>query len=172
MPASSAIKLTAYLKLPDIEGESKLSDHEGEIDIHRVHWRIAQGSSASLGSGLTSARAEVWPIYLDKWCDASSPYLALVAMQGKTMEEGVLMFRKDSGDAYIDYLQITMTNLIISSYEMLNEYTFPEEPLLRIPERVGISFEKVKVLYTVQASEDGMAGDEHEVEYDIVAGAT
>lgn len=170
MPAISPIKLTAYLKLPDISGESKRADHTDEIDIHRVHWNIAQGSHAGLGSGLTSARAEVWPIFLDKWYDAASPYLALVAMQGKTMDEAVLMVRKDSGDAHLDYLQITMTNVVVSSYEMLNEYNAEEEPVLMIPERIGLSFEKVKVLYTIQA-EDGTAGDEHEIEYSIVEGA-
>ena len=61
-----------------------------------------------------------------------------------------------------------MTNCIISSYEMQNDGE--DEDMQMIGEKVSIAFEKVKILYTVQA-EDGSAGDEHEIEYDVVAGA-
>ena len=162
--------LAGTLKLPDINGESKLKNHEDEIDFYGFSWQMLQRSSASLGSGLTSARAEVWPIRIDKWYDASSPYLALLAMNGKTMDEAVMTLRKDSGDEAIDYLQITMTNVIVSSYEV-GETVAGEGRLERVPERIGLSFEKVKVLYTMQVSEDGSGGDEHEVEYSIVEGA-
>ena len=161
--------LAGTLKLPDINGESKLKNHEDEIDFFGCSWQMLQRSSASLGSGLTSARAEVWPIRIEKWYDAASPYLALLAMNGKTMDEAVLTLRKDSGDDAIDYLIITMTNVIISSYE-IGEAVAGENKLERVPERIGLSFEKVKVLYTMQNS-DGTAGDEHEIEYSIVEGA-
>lgn len=98
-------------------------------------------------------------------------------MQGKSFDEVVVMVRKDSGDAHLDYLQITMTNAIISRYEMVNgdlpggvKYSEEEEePLQMIQEKVGFDFEKITIKYIVQA-EDHSAGDEHEVEYDIVAG--
>jgi type VI secretion system secreted protein Hcp len=135
-----------------------------------VHWKIAQRNSSALGSGRSSARAEISPIFVDKWTDAASPYLALACMQAKSFEEVVLLFRKDSGDAHLDYLKITMTNVIISSFEMLNEYKEEEEPILMIPERIGLSCEKINIVYTVQA-DDHSAGDEHEVEYDITKGA-
>ena len=44
-----------------------------------------------------------------------------------------------------------------------------DDPLTLISERVGINTEKINILYTVQA-DDHSPGDEHEIEYDIVAG--
>lgn len=160
--------LTAYLKLPDIDGESLRADHEGEIDVHGVHWQIKQRSSANMGSGRTQARAEISGVTVYKWYDAASPYIALAAMQGKSLEECELMVRKDSGDAHLDYLSVKMKKCAISEYEMVNDDPSDDGPQM-IREKVTISFEEVVVKYTVQA-EDHSAGDEHEVEYSVVAG--
>ena len=157
--------LTGTLLLPDIGGESVRAEHEDEIDVHAIDWGIAQGAKSQTGKGRSQGRAEVGPISVSKLTDASSAYLALACMQGKSLDECVLTIRKDSGDAHLDYLIITMTNVTISSYSMLP--TAPDS--LVIEERVSLTFEKVKYLYTVQA-DDHSAGDEHEIEYDIAAG--
>ncbi len=88
-------------------------------------------------------------------------------MQGKSFDEVVLTIRKDSGDAHLDYLHITMTNVIISQYEILGDGERMQGQT--IMEDVGLSFENMKIKYTVQA-DDHSAGDEHEIEYDIAAG--
>ncbi|MEX5729112.1 type VI secretion system secreted protein Hcp [Rhodovulum iodosum] len=157
--------LTAYMKLPDIDGESKSADHEDEIDIYDVEWVLEQASHAQIGSGRTRGRAQIHPIHVFKWYDASSPYIALACMQGKSFDEVIIMVRKDSGDAHLDYLQITLTNTAISHYEVLGEYQDSKS----IHEKVGLACETIKLKYIVQA-EDHSAGDEHEVEYDIAAG--
>ena len=102
--------LTAYMKIPDIAGESQRADHEDEIDIHDVQWVIEQASVAQVGRGRSQSRARVDALICAKYYDASSPYLALACMQAKSFDEIVLMVRKDSGEAHLDYLTITMTN--------------------------------------------------------------
>jgi type VI secretion system secreted protein Hcp len=160
---------TGYLKVPDIDGESKRADHEGEIDVYGVHWQVAQSSSASTGSGRTRGRAHVSDFTCMKWYDASSPYIALACMQGKAFDEIVFMARKDSGDAHLDYLTVTMTNCIITSYAMSQAHGESDTDDM-INETVSFSCEKINVKYVVQA-DDHSAGDEHEIEYDVVAGA-
>ncbi len=157
--------LTGYLKVPDVPGESQRVDHEEEIDVHSIEWEIAQAATSQIGRGRSRSRAEISAISMNKMYDASSPYLALACMQGKSFDEIVLMVRKDSGDAHLDYLQITMTNCAISHYSVLPT---PAESQ-QIEEHIGITFEQVKVVYTVQA-DDYSAGDEHEIEYDLAAG--
>jgi type VI secretion system secreted protein Hcp len=44
-----------------------------------------------------------------------------------------------------------------------------DEPIRRIPERVGVVFERIRVLY-VETRDDQPAGDEHEIEYDVARG--
>lgn len=159
------MSLTGYLLVPDVGGESFRADHEEEIDVHSIQWDIAQLAKAQVGRGRSQSRAEISAISMGKYYDASSPYLALACMQGKSFDEIVLMVRKDSGEAHLDYLQITMTNCAISSYSMLPT----DDDGQVIEELIGITFEKVKIKYTVQA-DDHSAGDEHEIEYDLAAG--
>lgn len=158
---------TGYLKIEDIKGESKRSEHEGEIDVYGVTWGAAQASSAATGSGRSRGRATVVDLTVHKWYDASSPYLAKACMQGAAFDEIVFTARKDSGDAHLDYLVITMKKCIISHYDM-NQSQPEDTGQDMLMERVGISFEEVGIKYTVQA-DDHSAGDEHEIEYNIVA---
>ena len=160
--------LTGFLNIPDIEGESVTAGHENEIDFHGLEWGVLRkGNRASKGRGRTQGRAVVSPLEIHKFYDSSSPYLALAAMQGKTFDEIVVSVRKDSGEAHLDYLKITMTNCTLKSYGMFNDGQ--DDPLELISERVGIKFEKINILYTQQA-DDHSAGDEHEIEYDVAAG--
>jgi type VI secretion system secreted protein Hcp len=160
--------MSGYVKIEDIKGESKRADHEEEIDIHSIAWSIAQRSSASLGAGRTRGRAEISDVTVRKFTDAASPYLALAAMKGKSIPEIVIMARKDSGDAHLDYVKFTLSNAAVSSFRMLETGAETQEQM--IEEEVAFTAEKIAMVYTVQA-DDHSAGDEHEVEYDIVAGA-
>ncbi len=159
---------TGYLKIEGIDGESKRADHEGEIDCFGVGWSVVQSSSAATGSGRTRGRAKINDFTFYKWMDAASPYLALACMQGKSFEEIVFMARKDSGEAHLDYLEVTLKKCIITSYQM-SQTSEEVEGNDMIKEEINISFEEVKYKYVVQA-DDHSAGDEHEVEYDLVAG--
>ena len=160
--------LTGYMKVPDIDGESKAVGHEDEIDIHGIDWAVTRKMKASSGRGRIRARAVDSPIEVHKFTDAASPYLALAAMQGKAFDEIVISVRKDSGEAHLDYLVVTLGNCTLKTYAMFNDGQ--DDPLTLISERVGILFEKINMLYTMQA-DDHSAGDEHEIEYDVVAGA-
>jgi len=157
--------LSGYLKIDDIEGESLRVEHEGEIEVHGVHWKIGRSSSAE-GSGRKRSRARVRSLICYKTTDASSAYLALACLQGKSFDEITLAVHRE-GEAHLDYLVITMSNAVVSGFEMTNDGTDPHDE--SIIEQVALSFEKVTYKYTVQA-EDHSAGDEHEIEFDIAAG--
>ena len=157
--------ITGTIKMPDIEGESVRDGHEDEIDILSCDWSMAQAASMQSGTGLTSGRATVNPIGISKYYDAASPYIALACMQGKAFDEVVISFRQDSGEAHLDYLIITLTNVVISSYSVSGGAGADE-----FVDSLSLSFETVKEKYTVQA-EDHSAGAEHEIEYNVATGA-
>jgi type VI secretion system secreted protein Hcp len=158
--------LHGYLKIDDIEGESRRAEHEDEIDVHGVHWKIERATLSTRGSRRTRSRAQVDSLTCYKTSDASSPYLALACLQGRSFNEAVLTLGKDSGGAHLDYLIITMENVVVSGFEMTNDGSNTD---VLLTEQVALSFEKFTYKYTVQA-DDHSAGDEHEVEFDIVAG--
>ncbi|MGA9278344.1 Hcp family type VI secretion system effector [Ilumatobacter sp.] len=159
--------LSGYLKIDDIEGESQRAEHENEIDVHGVHWKIEQATSSARGAGRSRARALVSSLTCYKQADSSSAQLALACFQGRSFSDVVLALVKESDGAHLDYLIITMENVVVSGFEMLNDGSNVDDEL--VSEEVAFSFEKVNYKYTVQA-DDHSAGDEHEIEFDIVAG--
>ena len=104
-------------------------------------------------------------VMVGKRYDASSCYIALACLQGRAFREAIISFRKDSGEAHLDYLVITLTNVTISSYDLADD-----EDGSGIEDQLALSFEKINIRYTVQ-NDDGSAGGEHEIEYDVSAGA-
>jgi type VI secretion system secreted protein Hcp len=158
---------TGYLKVEGIDGESKRADHEGEIDCFGIEFSANQLSSSSVGSGRTRGRATLSDFTFHKWMDAASPYLMLSCAKGKSFAEIVFTVRKDSGDAHLDYLIITLTNCIISGYKMKQSATEAANQEM-IAEEIAVSYEKLNFKYVVQA-DDHSKGDEHEVEYDLVS---
>ena len=107
-----------YMQMPDIEGESRSAQHEGQIDVYGIDWDMAQEARMQRGSGLTASRAQVQAIRILKRYDSSSTYLALACMQAKAFDEVVISFRRDSGEAHLDYLKITLGNVVVSSYAL------------------------------------------------------
>lgn len=148
--------ITAFMKIPGVDGESTYAEHEDEIDVHDIAWGIERLSTASVGRGRARARTDMSPLSVAKFTDASSPYLALAVKQGKFFDEVVVSVRKDSGEAHLDYLIITMENVILSSYDIGTDENG------QLIEEVEIDFEKATLKYTQQNS-DGSAGGEHEV---------
>jgi type VI secretion system secreted protein Hcp len=155
--------ITGFLKIPDIDGESQRVDHEDEIDIHAMEWGVSQVRPAMVGRGRARARSDMKPMRVSKYYDASSPYLAQAADRAKSFDEVVVSVRKDSGEAHLDYLIITMENVIITSYAL--KTGDPDEIGAPLSEEVEFDFEKVTILYKRQA-DDGSVGSEHEVTLD------
>ena len=120
---------------------------------------------APSGRARRAARPEVAPLIVSKFTDRATPYLALASLQGKSFPEITIYLRKDSGDVSTDYLKITLDNCLISRVDMLGG----EEAVVPV-EDVSLTCEKINILYTMQA-DDHSAGDEHEITFNILAGA-
>lgn len=152
--------LTGYLKIPDIPGESQRVDHEDEIDVQDISWGVERATTASIGRGRARARADLNPLVVEKFYDRASPFIAQAVRQGKSFDEVVLAIRKDSGEAHLDYLIITMENVVISSCNFASgaDETRPEA----IGEVVEFEYERVSFKYVVQ-EDDHSAGSEYEV---------
>ena len=151
--------LTGFLKIENIKGESRAAGHEDEIDITGIAWGVARTQPSRVQG---RSRVEERELVVRKVYDASSPYLAVAVALGRSFDEIVLTVRKDSGDAHLDYLTITLSNALISEYSFDSD-TAPEEA---VEEAFSIRAEKVKILY-VQQADDHSAGDENEVELDF-----
>jgi type VI secretion system secreted protein Hcp len=153
---------SGYLKIDDIAGESKRSDHEDEIVISSFSWGAMRSAFRNSGGQRESGLPEVQALNITKDFDAASPYLALACIKAKNLGEVVLTLRKDAGDAHSDYLTITLTNALVETFQTGGGGG--GNPV----DSLTISFDSIKLKYVADA-DDLTAGDEHEIEYDILA---
>lgn len=152
----------AYLKIPDIEGESKRAGYENEIVISSFSWGVARSAFRNSGGQRESGLPEVQSISISKDFDASSPYLALACIKARNLGELVLTLSKDAGDESVAYLTITLTNTIVESYQTGGGGG--GNPV----DSLSFSFDSIKMKYQ-QDSDDLSKGGEHEIEYDVLA---
>ena len=152
--------ITAFLKVPDIAGESQRQGREDEIDIHDMRWGVEQLTSAQIGRGRTRSRADMGPLVVYKYFDAASPYLALAVNQGRSFSELELAVSRDGGEAHLDYLVITMENVTLSAYNVASNRTDMADSLLE--EEIEIEFERITLSYKVYGA-TGATETVHEV---------
>ncbi len=160
LPSPLPAPLTGYLKIPDIPGESKATEHENEIDITDISWELARPSST--GTSREYGAADFKEFKAVKYLDKSSPYLALACAQGKILPELVLTLRKDSGDAHLDYLTITLTNVRVTSYSVGGSGDTDDRPT----EEVAFYYNKIAFSYTL-FDETGRPAETTEMRWDL-----
>ena len=154
--------LSGYLKIEDIKGESKRSDHEEEIVIQSFVWGANRDAFRNSGGQREPGLPQVQPISITKDFDASSPYLALACIKAKNLGEVVLTLRKDQGDEHSDFLTITLTNTMIESFSTSGGGG--GNPV----DALSLSYDSIKIKY-LQDADDLTEGSEHEIEYNILA---
>lgn len=142
-----------FLKIDGIEGESLDSAHKNEISVLNWNWGITQESSMHSGSGLGTGRATVSDLQFEHYIDRSSPNLMKYCLSGKHIPQAVLVMRK-AGGSPLEYLKVTMNDLIVSSVMPSGNSQSEENPR----EMIRLSFSKVKQEYTVQNQQGGSAG--------------
>src|SRR4051812_10190148 len=103
-----------FIKIKDVEGESKDSKHSKEIDVLSWSWGASQSGSMHGGGGGGAGKANVQDISITKYVDKASPNLFKYCSNGKHIGEALLTIRK-AGEKPLEYLKIKLTDLLISS---------------------------------------------------------
>ena len=134
-----------FLKVDGIDGDSVAEGHEDEIEL--TSWNF--GSSVSIGSRSSGGSgAEKTSIHSDVNCtkltDASSNKLNEACWLGKTIPNVVLTVQRQGSDAdnKIDFIRITLTNVIVSSFSTSGGDGMPTETF-------NLNYETIKREYQV-----------------------
>ena len=159
------MSVDAFLKLGDLKGESVDKDHKDEIQLLSWRWGMSQMGTTHRGTGGGAGKVDVQDINVVKFVDTSSPNLALACCNGKHFDEAVLTVRK-AGEKPLDYLVITMNDLIITSVSPGG--SSGDENVI---ENVSINFAKFKYSYQPQDNKGAKAGGAVEIEYNIAENA-
>jgi type VI secretion system secreted protein Hcp len=138
-----------FIKIGDINGESKDHKHKESIDVLAWSWGASNSGTAHVGGGQGAGKVNVNDLSFTKYIDKSSPELFLHTCNGKHITKAVLTIRK-AGENPVEYLTITMEDLVVTSIS-----TGGSGGEDRLTENVTLNFAKVKVLYKEQDTKGG-----------------
>ena len=146
-----------FLKLTGVDGESQDSAHQKEIDILAWSWGMSQSGTMHTGGGGGGGKVSVQDVSLTKWVDKASPILMLYCSNGSQFAEAKLTVRKAGGSEPLEYIVITMKDVIVTSVS-----TGGSGGEDRLTENVSLNFRSVTVNYQPQkpdGSKDGATID-------------
>ena len=150
-----------FMKIEGVEGESKDKNHANEIDVLAWSWGMTQSGTTHLGGGAGAGKVNVQDLSFTKYIDKSSADLMLSCCTGKHYGDALLTIRK-AGDQPLEYLKITMTDLIITSVS-----TGGSGGEDRLTENVTLNFAKVEVEYHEQDMKSGGSKTKKTMGYDM-----
>lgn len=154
-----------FLKMAPVKGESRDKKHKEEIDVLAWSWGCSNSGSAHVGGGAGSGKVSVSDLTVTKYVDSASTDLLLACCNGTHFDEALLTVRKAGGKDPVEYIKITMNEVLITSIQ-----SGGTEGDDRLRENCSLNFAKVKVEYTGQ-DEKGAAGKTMTMEWDIAGNA-
>lgn len=146
----------------DIKGESEISGHEDEIDIVSWDWGMTQSGTGHQGHGSGGGKVNVNDMHMMKYVDLSTNDLIKKCANGTHIEKGELFVRKSGGEAPVEYLIITMENIMITSYNTGGSANDED----KVAENLSLNFKKFEVKYTLQEA-SGAPGAESIAGWDV-----
>ncbi len=155
-----------FLKITDVKGEAQDKAHKEEIDVLAWSWGMSQSGTMHTGGGGGGGKVSVQDLSVTKWVDKSSPVLMQYCSTGKQFTEAVLTVRKAGGDSPLEYLIITMKDVLITSVS-----TGGSGGEDRLTENASLNFSQYKVEYQPQKPDGTADGGKIPWEFDIAANA-
>jgi type VI secretion system secreted protein Hcp len=152
-----------FLKLDNIEGESKDSKHTGEIDLISWSWGATQSGTASQGGGLGGGKVSMQDFHFVMQINKATPKLILACAQGDHIPKAVLICRK-AGTEQQEYLKYTFSDVMVSSYQTGGSGGSGIVPT----EQVSLNYTKMEIEYKEQ-KENGQLGGAIKAGYDLKA---
>jgi len=151
-----------FLKVDGIEGESQDSKHKNEIDIESWSWGATNGGDAGYRGGDGVGKVNIRDFHFTTRINKASPKLFEACATGKHIKSAVLTCRKAGGEQQ-EYLKITLSDLIVSSYESGGH------PGSTLPtDQFSLNYSKVEDEYKEQKP-DGTLGGTVKAGWDVKA---
>ena len=150
-----------FLKLDGIQGESPDKTHKNEIEIESFSWGATQTGTARAGGGMGAGKVQMQDFHLSMKANKASPKLMLACAQGEHLKSAILSCRK-AGKEQLDYLKVTFSDILVSSYQTGGSEGADVLPM----DRISLNFSKVEIEYKEQKA-DGSLGGAIKAHYDL-----
>jgi type VI secretion system secreted protein Hcp len=144
--------IDAFMKIEGVVGESVVKGMEGQIDLLSWKWGVEQHGSMHTAKGGGTGKADVHDLTFVHVIDKASPTLMQFCCSGKHFSKAALTMRK-AGDSPLNYLTITLTNVLISHVSMRDAQGSEQ-----LSEEVGLNFSEFSYVYQPQDENGGKSG--------------
>jgi type VI secretion system secreted protein Hcp len=134
-----------FMKIDSVDAESKVDGHVKSIDIMSWSWGMSQTGTMHTATGGGAGKVNVHDVSFTKLVDASSPRIVQACCSGEHFKKALLTCRKAGGKAPVEYMVITLEDVLVSSYTPGGSSGDD-----RISESVTLNFGKFKAAYTGQ----------------------
>jgi type VI secretion system secreted protein Hcp len=137
--------MAAFLKFGTIKGESLAEGHKGTdgwIEIESVSWGCSRSITTPVGSSAKreASAPHVEEVSISKQMDSTSPMLVQELLAGKG-EDATIELVQTSEDKLETYLQVKLSNALISAYSVASGGDRPRET-------ISINFTKIEYTYS------------------------
>jgi type VI secretion system secreted protein Hcp len=142
-----------FLKLDGVEGESHDSKHKGSIDLESWSWGESQSGSHSGGGGGGAGKVSMQDFHFVMKINKSSPKLLLACASGEHIKKATLTCRK-AGKEQQEFLKITMTDLLVSSFQTGGSGHGDIVPT----DQISLNYSKIEYEYKAQKADGTLDG--------------
>ena len=105
-----------FLKIEGAEGESADDKHKGEIDVLSWSWGAQQSGTMQYGGGGGAGKVQMQDFTFTMRMNKATPKLVLHCASGEHIKSAVMTARK-AGKQQQEYLKLTFTDILVSSYQ-------------------------------------------------------
>lgn len=149
--------VVAFLDVDGMEGESRTTGFEGQVELEAWDWGVANSGSAGGGSGISAGRTTVRALTVGHLVDSASTQLLQACVRGTRVRSAVLSVVAP-GERPVTVLAVTLTDLLVTSVSVDGADGRPVET-------VTLASQGFEVRY-VEQDDDGSAGKAHVVTWD------
>ncbi len=142
-----------FLKIDGIPGESQDSKHKNEIQLESFSWGEMNAGTAAYGGGMGAGKVQMQDFHFVMTVNKASPKLILACANGEHIKNAVLVCRK-AGKEQQEYLKITFSDLLISSYNTTGSGGAGVIPL----DEIAFNYSKIEYEYKEQKADGTLAG--------------
>jgi type VI secretion system secreted protein Hcp len=142
-----------FLKIEGAPGESQDKSHKDEIQLLSFSWGETQAGTHLAGGGGGAGKVQMQDFHFVMNVNKASPKLFLACANGEHIKKATLTARKAGKDQQ-DYLKVTFTDLLISSFQTSGQADAGHLPL----DQISFNFAQVEMEYKEQKSDGSLGG--------------
>lgn len=150
-----------FLKIDGIPGESHDAKHKDEIQLLSFSWGETNAGTFAAGGGGGAGKVQMQDFHFVMNVNKASPKLFLCCANGTHIKSAILTARKAGKDQQ-DYMKVTFSDLLISSYQTSGSADAGNLPL----DQISFNFAKVEMEYKEQKA-DGTLGGAIKAHFDL-----